>query len=112
MRLVKSRDVAEGTIVVRVGEPGDTMYFVVSGEATVQLRPKPVILGPGSFFGEMALLFGTPRSATVTATKPSVLLALDIADFRALAGRQPEIINVIEAEGKRRREMNIPMACD
>ncbi len=110
VRLLQARDVAEGTVVVRLGEPGDAMYFIVSGEVTVQLTPKPVILGPGSFFGEMALLFGTPRSATVIATKPSVLLVLDIADFRELAGRRPEVVNAIEAEGKRRREENATMA--
>jgi voltage-gated potassium channel len=108
VRLMQALDVSEGTTVVRRGEPGDAMYFIVSGEVTVQL-PEPVILGPGGFFGEMALLFGTPRSATVVATKPSVLLALDIADFRALAGRRPEIVDVIEAEGRRRREVNTAM---
>ncbi|MBI5263594.1 MAG: cyclic nucleotide-binding domain-containing protein [Bradyrhizobium sp.] len=106
VRLLESRDVAEGTVIVRKGEPGDTMYFVVSGEATVQLSPAPVVLTPGSFFGEMALLFGTPRSATVVATKPSVLLVLDVADLRQLAGRRPELVNLIEAEARRRREAN------
>jgi voltage-gated potassium channel len=110
VHLLQARDVTEGTIIVRLGDPGDAMYFIVSGEATVQLTPEPVILGPGSFFGEMSLLFGTPRSATVIATKPSVLLVLDIVDFRALAGRRPEVVNVIEAEGKRRREANAAMA--
>lgn len=105
-RLLQARDVAEGTVVVRLGEPGDAMYFIVSGEVSVQLTPKPVILGPGSFFGEMALLFGTPRSATVIATKPGVLLVLDIADFRELAGRRPEVVNAIEAESKRRQQEN------
>ena len=110
VRLLQARDVAGGTVVIRAGEPGDAMYFIVSGEATVQLTPEPVILGPGSFFGEMALLFGTVRSATVVASRPSVLLVLDIADFRELAGRRPEIVDAIEAEGKRRREANAATA--
>jgi voltage-gated potassium channel len=107
VRLLQARDVASGTVIVEKGEPGDAMYFIVSGEVSVELTPAPVVLGPGRFFGEMALLFGTPRSATVVATKPSVLLVLDIADFRELAGRRPEVVDVIEAEGKRRREENI-----
>ena len=110
VRLLRAREVAEGTIIVRVGEPGDAMYFIVSGEVTVQLTSEPLMLGPGSFFGEMALLFGMPRSATVTVNKPSVLLVLDIADFRELAGRRPEVVNLIEIEGKRRREANAAMA--
>jgi voltage-gated potassium channel len=106
VRLLEARDVAKGTVLMYRDEPGDAMYFIVSGEVTVQLTPEPVILEPGAFFGEMALLFGMPRSATVIATKASVLLVLDIADFRELAGRRPEIVTVIEAEGKRRREAN------
>ncbi len=106
VRLLQARDVAAGTVIMRRGEPGDAMYFIVSGEATVLLSPEPIQLGPGSFFGEMALLFGMPRSATVVATAPSVLLVLDIADFRELAGRRPELVNVIEAEGRRRRAAN------
>jgi voltage-gated potassium channel len=106
VRLLRARDVSTGTVVVRAGQPGDSMYFIVSGEATAMLAPEPVALGPGAFFGEMALLFGTPRSASVVITKPSVLLVLDVADFRVLAGRRPELINVIEAEGKRRRDAN------
>lgn len=106
VRLVRARDVAAGTVVIRQGQAGDSMYFIVSGEATVTFGTEPIKLRPGAFFGEMALLFGTPRSATVVITKPSVLLVLDIADFRLLAGRRPELINVIETEGRRRREEN------
>jgi len=105
VRLLESRDVAQGTVIVRKGDPGDAMYFLVSGEATVELA-EPVKLAPGNFFSEMALLFGAPRSATVIATQPSVLLVLDVADLRELAGRRPELINLIEAEARRRSEAN------
>jgi voltage-gated potassium channel len=106
VRLLHARDVAAGTVVIREGQAGDSMYFIVSGEARAMLAPEPVTLRPGAFFGEMALLFGTPRSATVVITQPCVLLVLDVADFRVLAARRPELINVIEAEGRRRREAN------
>ena len=112
VKLLHTRHVTMGTTIVRSGDPGNTMYFIVSGEAAVQLRGEPVILGPGNFFGEMALLFGSPRSANVVAVKPMVLLVLDIADFRQLAGRWPEIVDAIEIEGKRRRQENVVMARD
>jgi len=106
VRLLHARHAAPGTVLIREGQAGDSMYFIVSGEASVLLGPEPVKLKPGAFFGEMALLFGTPRSATVVITRPSVLLMLDIANFRELAGRRPDLIEAIETEARRRRAAN------
>jgi voltage-gated potassium channel len=101
-RLLRPRDAAAGAVIVRRGQPGDSMYFVVEGEVEVQLRPQPVRLGPGEFFGEIALITGGPRTATVLATQPTRLLALELADFRGLAASRPELTEVIDAEARRR----------
>jgi voltage-gated potassium channel len=66
------------------------------------LVPDSVYLGAGQFFGEIALLTGGPRTATVVAACPSTLLLLDIADFRDLVGRQPDLARIINEEAERR----------
>ena len=88
-RLLRARDYPARAAIMRRGEPGDCMYFIASGEVEVRLRPGVVRLGPGEFFGEIALLTGEPRNATVVAVQPCTLLTLDIVDFRQLLGRQP-----------------------
>jgi voltage-gated potassium channel len=106
-RLLRPREVAAGSAVVRRGQAGDCMYFVVEGEVEIQLDP-PVKLGPGHFFGEIALITGTPRVATVLAVRSTVLLALDLVDFRDLAARRPELTKVINEEAARRIGMPPP----
>lgn len=103
-RLLRRRDVSKGQVVMRRGQPGEAMFFLVSGEVEVQVEPKPIRLGEGSFFGELALITGAPRSATVVAAQPTVLLELDVADFRQLTGDRPELMKVIAAEAERRAE--------
>ena len=101
-RLLKPRQVPAGGTVVRRGRPAEAMYFVVEGEVEVQLKPHHLRLGPGEFFGEMALIDRRPRGSTVVATKPSQLLVLDVADFRMLTVRRPELVAAIrEAATKR-----------
>ena len=102
-RLLKVWDVAAGTTVMRRGLPGDCMYFIVSGEVSVQLSPHPLTLGDGAFFGEMALVTGEPRSATAVAMTDCQLLALDLADFRILAGQHPDLAGAIDDAAQRRR---------
>ena len=101
-RLLRPRDYPAGAIIMRRGAPGDCMYFVASGEVEVQLQPEPVVLGPGEFFGEVALVTGGPRNATIVAVRPCTLLILDIVDFRELLGRQPELARIIHEEAERR----------
>jgi len=101
-KLLRARDVPAGTVVTRRGEPGDCMYFIAEGEVAIQLEPKPLVLGTGQFFGEIALVTGGPRTATVVARKSCQLLLLDIADFRRLAAAQPELMRAIDEEARRR----------
>ena len=109
-RLLRPRDFPAGAVIMRRGEAGDCMYFVVEGEYEVQLQTGPIRLGDGNFFGELALLTGEPRNATVVATRPCVTLALDIVDFHELLARQPELARVIREEARKRLGGNMARA--
>jgi voltage-gated potassium channel len=101
-RLLQPRDYPAGAVIMRRGEAGDCMYFVVEGEVEIQLQSGPLYLGPDDFFGELALLTGDPRNATVAAAQNCTLLALDIVDFHELLARQPELAHVIREEARKR----------
>jgi CRP-like cAMP-binding protein len=62
------------------------MYFIAAGEVEIELGPKPRRVGAGEFFGEIALLTGAARTATVIANRACTLLRLDIADFSRTDG--------------------------
>jgi voltage-gated potassium channel len=100
--LLRPRDYQAGAVIMRRGERGDCMYFVASGEVQIRLTPEPIYLGAGQFFGEIALLTGGPRNATVVAAQRCTLLSLDIVDFRELIGRQPDLARIIHEEAERR----------
>lgn len=102
-RMLRRQDLAERSIVVRRGRAGDCMFFIASGEVEVQVEPEPIRLDAGSFFGEFALLDGSPRTATVVTTRPTTLLVLDVTDFRAFTAQHPELARELEAEAARRR---------
>jgi voltage-gated potassium channel len=95
-------ELAADRAVVRRGEAGDCMYFIVAGEVEVKLQPATVRLGAGAFFGELALLGNAIRTATVATTKPSILLRLDVEGFRTLMAKHSDLARIIEAEGKKR----------
>ena len=79
-----SIDVSSGARVIRQGDPGHRFYVVDEGRLNVDVDGVPgEALGPGSFFGEIALLHETPRSASITAATHAKLYALERGDFIA-----------------------------
>jgi len=96
-RLV-TRRVVEGDAVCVEGEPGDRYYLVREGRADVTIGGAHVRrLGPGDGFGELALLFGGPRTATVTAETDMTLAALTRSDFARLVRASGEKVGEFRA---------------
>jgi voltage-gated potassium channel len=94
--------------VMRQGEPGDSMFFITSGEVEVRLpNGGSVRLSDGAFFGEMSLLERQPRTATVATTKPTTMLVLYASDFYEIASHIPALAKAVEVEAQRRREENL-----
>ncbi|MEO1190332.1 MAG: cation:proton antiporter [Pseudomonadota bacterium] len=89
--------------VVKKGDVGRSLYFVVAGEVLVELPGDDIRLGPGAFFGEMALLSGEPRSATVRSEGYCHLLVLDNTDFRDALRHDPDLRAQMEAVAERRK---------
>ncbi|MAS34527.1 MAG: cyclic nucleotide-binding protein [Anaerolineaceae bacterium] len=78
------------SVVFRQGEPGETMYAVQSGQIQIEHDGKTIaLLGPGSIFGEMALIDGSPRSATAIAVTNSELVQVDKYHFQFLVHEAP-----------------------
>jgi CRP-like cAMP-binding protein len=81
-----------GTAIVRAGDPGEALYVVLDGDVSVRRRGLPgVTLGVGSFFGEIALLDGGARSASVVAEGPVACLTIDQSRFLKLLQAEPAI---------------------
>ena len=91
-RVVRSIPHRKGTVIAREGDPGVGLFIIMDGTAEVTIGGKKrATLGPGDFFGEIALLDGGPRTATVTATSDVQLLGLTEWVFRGLMVEHPAI---------------------
>lgn len=100
-----------GRVIVKRDEPGRAFYVIVEGTAKV-VKGKIVTarreaeLGPGDFFGELALLDGDPRAATVIAATSLTTIRIERAGFRHLLREEPELaLKVLEGMARRTRKI-------
>ena len=100
------RPAQPGERLIRVGDKADAVYFISMGQVEVVVNDHKIKMGPGDFFGEMALLSGQPRSADVTALDFCKLLTLSRRDFRELLRRYPGMRAPIAAIAKERSDTN------
>lgn len=102
----------EGASIVREGEPGDSFYVIVEGQAKVQRGDRTLAtLVPGEFFGEISLLDGGERTATVVSETPMALLEIKQRPFMKMLGKQPDIaLKMMQGLAARLREMERPLA--
>lgn len=98
--LASEADYAASSDLVRQGEPGDAFIIIVSGRARVARDGRTLReLGPGDFLGEISLIDGSPRTATVTALDPIHALVIERLGFLDLIERLPvfrlEVLNAL-----------------
>ena len=97
-------DVREGEALARQGEIGHEFFIVESGRAEVTKDGERVAeIGPGGFFGEMALISDDRRTATVTALEPMTTIVMSGQAFRGLKRNQPEVYEAVRAEVAKRQ---------
>jgi CPA2 family monovalent cation:H+ antiporter-2 len=106
LMLFRPRSAAPGERVIRKGDRPDAAYFISKGTVQVTVGDRRIPLGPGDFFGEMALLSGARRSADVTATDYCQFLTLDQREFRSFVARNPQLREHLDALAAQRSAMN------
>ena len=99
----------EGAVIISEGDAGTSMYVISSGEVKVYTRGTGnsgnvylAKLGDGDFFGEVSVLTGKPRTATITASRPTELLRLDKEKLDTALSKHPGIRKVLDEFYKKR----------
>jgi small-conductance mechanosensitive channel/CRP-like cAMP-binding protein len=89
---------AAGEQVIRQGDPGESLFVIMGGRVEVTAREgdipavKLAVLGSGDYFGEMSLMTGAPRVATITTLEETRLLEVGKASFRGIVAAHPELV--------------------
>jgi voltage-gated potassium channel len=102
IRLLKAQTFNTGDVIIRRGEEGHSMYFIAAGEVEIELPSARVRLGAGKFFGEVAVLKRSKRSATAIALSRTNLLILEAHDLHALMERDARIAEHVRAAVRER----------
>jgi hypothetical protein len=107
----------EGSVIINEGDPGASMYLIASGEVKVYTRGVGgtvflARLGEGDFFGEVSVLSGKPRTATITASQRTEVLRLDKEKLDGVLSRYPGIRKVLDEFYKRRAEHTVEAMID
>jgi CRP/FNR family transcriptional regulator, cyclic AMP receptor protein len=102
-------DMPAGKLLVREGSLGRDFMVIVEGAVEVSRKSNKInVLGPGDFIGEMALISGAPRNATVTTTRDSSLLVVTERQFWDLLEQTPGMqMSVIKALGERLQSLAV-----
>ena len=97
--------VEAGRTLTTQGEPADTFYVLLDGEADVEIDGRPRrVLRAGDFFGEISMMDRGPATATVTIRTPARLMVMSHPQFRdAIKGNQELLLRVLEAMAQRLR---------
>ena len=96
--LARVADYGAGNVVMKEGDPADSFHLVLSGKARVVGKPRARILKIGDYFGEMALIDGAPRSATIAADGELQTMRIPRKPFMRLLEREPSIAVALLAE--------------
>lgn len=95
-KLVTPVNIPAGKVLVKEGDPGREFMIIVSGTATVKRNNRKIAtLGPGDFFGELAVLAGVPRTATVVADVDMTIEAMNRQEFSSLLDESPAMAKKI-----------------
>lgn len=93
--LLKLARAVKGEVLMREGDTGESMYFIVNGQVEVKGKAGTFILKSGDFFGEIALIERCPRTATVKAVSRCQLLILDARDFHKFVAHDHALLEII-----------------
>jgi hypothetical protein len=102
---IQDRQLKAGEILFRAGDAGDALYIVARGKIEVLTETGPqsnaacsaiAVLGEGHAFGEMSLLSGEPRTATIRAAEDTILLRIAKQDFEQLVAADPQLAEAVQ----------------